>query len=351
MRVAVLGQGSIGRRHAAILRTLGHQVIGYDTRTDAPAVEGVQRAASEADALAGADAVIVASPPSEHLRQARMALEHGAHTLVEKPFAPSAAGVASVSALARERALVLAVAMNMRFHPGVATVRRLVGSGAIGRPLRASVWFGSWLPGWRPGSDYREVYSARRELGGGVLLDAIHELDYALWMLGRVVRVRALLAHESSLQVDVEDMAALVLEHASGAVTSMTLDYLDRGYHRGCRVVGEQGTVAWSWAGQAVQLHRAHGEPERLAAPSDVTPSYRTQLEVFVSRAERGDAQDRGADPRTTSVAEAEQALAIVDAARVASACGIAVDVASGEAELEIASIAGADVHDGPSAA
>jgi predicted dehydrogenase len=351
MRVAVLGQGSIGRRHAAILRTLGHQVVGYDVRADAPGVEGVRRAASEADALAGADAAVVASPPSEHLRQARMALEHGAHTLVEKPFAPSAQGVAAADDLARERGLVLAVAMNMRFHPGVGAVRRLICAGAVGRPLRASVWFGSWLPGWRPGSDYRQLYSARRALGGGVLLDAVHELDYAAWMLGPVVRVRALLAHESSLQLDVEDHAALILEHAGGAVTSMTLDYLDRAYNRGCRVVGEEGTVEWSWARQSVELHPARGEPERLAAPSDVDPSYRTQLEVFVGRAERGDARDRGADPRTTGVAEAEQALAIVDAARVASACGIAVDVASGEAELGIASSAGAGIHDGPSAA
>ena len=339
MKVAVLGQGSIGRRHAAIAAALGHEVAGYDVRADAPGVEGVTRTCSEQAALEGANAAIVASPPSEHLRQARLALEHGAHTLVEKPFAPSAAGVAAVGALARERCLVLAVAMNMRFHPGVATARRLVRAGAIGRPLRASVWFGSWLPGWRPGADYREVYSARSELGGGVLLDAIHELDYAVWMLGRVVRVRARLAHESSLQLDVEDLAALVLEHAGGAVTSMTLDYLDRAYHRGCRVVGEQGTVAWSWDRQLVELYPAHGEPERLVTPSDVTPSYRTQLEVFLRRAERGDAQERDVDTRTTSVPEAEAALAIVDAARIASARGIAVDVAR-ESKLGFASTA-----------
>ena len=46
------------------------------------------------------------------------------------------------------------------------------------------LWFGSWLPDWRPAVDYRPTYSARAELGGGVLLDAIHELDMLVWLLG-----------------------------------------------------------------------------------------------------------------------------------------------------------------------
>jgi len=317
VRVAVLGLGSIGRRHCAIVRALGHEVIGYDICADAPQVDGVRRACSEADALAGVSAVIVASPPSEHLRQARLALDSGLHALVEKPFAPSADGVTELGALAQERGLVLRVAMNLRFHPGVLTVRRLLAAGAIGRPLRASVWFGSWLPGWRAKTDYRQSYSARRELGGGVLLDSIHELDYAIWLLGPVIRVQAQLAHESSLELDVEDLAALVLEHASGVVTSMTLDYLDRAYNRGCRVVGEEGTIQWSWERQAVVLHRAQGEAERVATPSEVAPTYRAEVAAFLDAAARGEPAN-AMDARAASADEAAAALAVVDAARLA---------------------------------
>jgi len=328
VRVAVLGQGSIGRRHAAIVRALGHDVTGYDTRADALSAEGVRRASSEIAAVEDAGAVIVASPPSEHLRQARLALEAGAHTLVEKPAASSAEGVVALAALARERGLVLTAAMNLRFHPGVCTVRHLIAKGAVGRPLRVSIWCGSWLPGWRPGVDYRDTYSAQCRLGGGVLLDAIHELDYAIWMLGPVVRVRGLLTHESSLGLDVEDIAMLVLEHATGTVTSVTLDYLDRAYHRGCRVVGEEGTIHWSWEDEAVVLLPAGGEPKRLAATSDVDPTYHAQLEVFLDAATRGNATT----PRATAASsfeEAAAALAVADAARLASARGIAVKLAT----------------------
>ena len=54
----------------------------------------------------------------------------------------------------------------------------------VGQLVGASAWFGSWLPDWRPDVDYRETYSAQRSLGGGVLLDAIHELDLLVWLAG-----------------------------------------------------------------------------------------------------------------------------------------------------------------------
>ena len=326
MRVAVLGLGSIGQRHAAILQTLGHEVRGFDPNDGAPTPEGALRAGSEQEALSHADAAVVACPPSEHLRQARLALEAGAHTLVEKPVAPQARGVSAIDLLARERGLVLRAAMNLRFHPGVRTTRRLIEQGAVGRPLRASVWCGSWLPGWRAERDYRETYSAQRQLGGGVLLDAIHELDYAVWMLGPITRVCGMLAHESSLTLDVEDVAALVMEHSSGTVTSVTLDYLDRSYHRGCRVVGEEGTIEWSWQEEAVVLHTAQGSPRRLEAKSDVSPTYRAQMEAFLDEA-RGEAPGRR-DMSLSTMGEAAQVLALADAARTASDSGAAVEVA-----------------------
>jgi predicted dehydrogenase len=317
VRVAVLGQGSIGRRHAALLLELGHQVVSYDVRADAAVVDGVTRALSESAALQDVAAAIVASPPTEHLRQARLALERGVHTLVEKPFAPSAAGVLELQTLAAEHALVLGVAMNLRFHPGVRAVRRLIVEGAIGRPLRASVWCGSWLPGWRAGVDYRTTYSAQARLGGGVLLDMIHELDYTIWMLGPVSRVQAVLAHVSPLELDVEDVAALVLEHESGAISSITLDYFDHDYHRGCRVVGEHGSIDWSWEQQRVVCHSATAlEPLLIATPSDVQPSYRIQLGRFL------DAVGNGGSP-ATDAGEAAAALAVADGARRASDSGV----------------------------
>jgi predicted dehydrogenase len=278
-RAAVLGQGSIGRRHAGNLRDLGLEVVTYDPADPAGA-------SSEIEALRGADVCVVASPSSEHARHARLAIEAGVPALVEKPLALDAAEARALEELGGD----LAVAMNLRFHPGVLGLRD--GLAGAGRVLRADVWCGSYLPGWRA-SDYRESYSARADLGGGVLLDAIHEIDYLTWLLGPVAAVRATLARVSELEIDVEDTALLTLEMVSGALATVRLDYYDRAYHRGARIVGADATVSWDWTD-----------------PSDAGATYVAELQAFL---------DGG--PRTT-VAEARHALEVVDAARRSAAAG-----------------------------
>lgn len=308
MRVAVLGQGSIGTRHAGLLRELGCDVVTYD-----PVAPGT--AAGEAEALEGADAAIVASPTSEHARQAALAIDAGVPVLVEKPLALDAATAADLAARAETHGVPLGIAMNLRFHPGVRAVREALPS--AGRPLRAAAWCGSYLPGWRPGTDYRESYSAQRALGGGVLLDAVHEIDYLTWLLGPATSVSALLPKVSDLELDVEDVALLQLELASGAVATITLDYVDRSYHRGCRIVGRDGTVAWEWGTE--QVRTTDGVVE---APADAAPTYRAELEHFLVAVRDG-------TPPSTMPAEAVHTLAIVDAARRSADEGRRVEVAA----------------------
>src|SRR5207244_10343135 len=102
------------------------------------------------------------------------------------------------------------------FHPGPAKVKQLLDQDSIGRILFARLHSGSYLPGWRPTQDYRASYSANARMGGGCILDCIHELDLARWYLGDVAEVFALAEHLSSLQLDVEDMAFLLCRHQNG---------------------------------------------------------------------------------------------------------------------------------------
>jgi predicted dehydrogenase/RimJ/RimL family protein N-acetyltransferase len=320
--VAVIGQGSIGRRHAAILLDLGHEVAVYDPSPAVPSPHGVQVAASAHECLEGAAAAVVASPSSEHPAGARAAIELGVPVLVEKPLALDSAHAAELDCLSQERGVMLSVAMNLREHPGVQALAELLAADTVGRILRASAWCGSWLPGWRADSDYRQSYSARAELGGGVLLDvAVHELDYLLWLAGPARSVSALARQVSELETDVEDVALIVMELASGAVAEVAVDYFDRSYTRGCRIVGSSGSLHWSWEDQRVTCHDASGASSQRGVPSDVSPAYRRQLERFLAAAADG------APPPVPAV-EARHVLAVLDAARASSRDGRRVALA-----------------------
>jgi predicted dehydrogenase len=317
--VAVLGQGSIGRRHARNLRALGCEVIAFDP-VATEAVNGVRRVMSAREALEAVDAVVVASPTSEHLAHVREAVASDRHVLVEKPLAVTLDGVDEVLGLAAERGVLVAVAMNLRFHPGPRGLKELLGSGAIGRPLSAHFTFGYHLPSWRPGTDYTQSYSARSDLGGGVLLDVIHEIDYASWLLGPVTEVSGWTDRISALELDVEDVGLVAARFANGAVGSFTLDYLDRSYRRGCWIVGEEGTARWSWRDEVVELLGPDGTQERRSAPSAVDQTYRDEAAEFIAAVRAGRISTDGT--RLASSDEGRAALAVVDAVRSSAAAG-----------------------------
>ena len=262
-RVFVAGLGWAGRRHLANLETLGYETAGGR----------LEQAASWRP-----DALVIATPTSHHLEALRWAVERGVHTYVEKPIAASTEGVSELLAAAEDRDLTVAVGYNLRFHPALEVIRAAVEEGRIGRLLSVRAEVGQYLPDWQPDRDYRQSYAARRELGGGALLTLSHELDYVRWIAGEVVECRGLATRVSDLDLDVDDVAEVILRHESGMIGSVHLDMLDRRYNRRSRWVGSDGTIAWEWA-EPVLL----GE-EALWAPDgfDIGETYLAALRDFL---------------------------------------------------------------------
>ncbi|HEX4493101.1 MAG TPA: Gfo/Idh/MocA family oxidoreductase [Acidimicrobiia bacterium] len=281
-RVLVAGAGSIGRRHCANLRAAGAVVTVLDpdaARVDATvAAVGAIRGECSAQIPGGYDGVVIASPTVLHAEQAAAAVATGARVLVEKPLACAAADVPVPVADG-----AVAVGYNLRF---VAPLQRLIGGvqrGDIGDIASVRVWFGSWLPGWRAG-DYRASYSAQRALGGGVLLDAIHELDELVWLFGdgELTVAGALVQRLGDLDIDVEDSVHALLQHASGVPVHVALDYLSRDYRRGIEVVGTRGTIRYDWASERLELEALDRDRLDETVAPDVDEAYRREARAFL---------------------------------------------------------------------
>ncbi len=247
-----MGCGSIGVRHAVnAARLASVSVADIDARRAAETAQavGVSFRASVAEGLAARpSAVVIATPHTTHLALASAALDAGADVLIEKPLAASLDGVGELVARVERERRRAHVVCNMRFHPAVAALRRALPR--IGRPLFARAHYGNYLPDMRPGADYRALYCARAEAGGGVILDAIHEIDYLGWLFGPVEYVVAEAARLGTLEIDVEDYAALTLAHRGGVRSEIHLDYLQRSKRRGCEIAGTAGTLVWTSEGR-----------------------------------------------------------------------------------------------------
>ncbi|RME08367.1 MAG: gfo/Idh/MocA family oxidoreductase, partial [Anaerolineae bacterium] len=218
MKFLIVGIGSIGKRHLRNLRALGYgDLLAYrSSRRDVEAIErefGVRSFFDLEQALAEKpDVVIVSNPTHWHIPVALAAARAGAHLFLEKPLSHTLEGVSELSALVKQHNLKAMVAYPLRFYAGTQKMRALLKEGAIGQPLYVRAEVGSYLPDWRPGSDYRQVYSAHAEMGGGVLLDLSHEVDYLYWLFGPPENLTAQIQNTGALEIDAEDNVDILMQ-------------------------------------------------------------------------------------------------------------------------------------------
>jgi len=259
----VVGCGSIGRRHLGNLLRLGVRgAAGVDPSSEqrkrVEAEFGVPTFRDLASALKdGADAALICSPSSLHLEHAIEAAQARCHLFIEKPVAISLDGVDALLKEAAKHRLATLVGCNFRFTPGLRKAKQLLDEGSIGRVVSIRATFGQYLPEWHPLEDYRRGYSAQKLLGGGVILDRIHEIDYVRWLGGEIKDVCALAGHLSNLEIDTEDTAEILLRFEGGALGAVHLDYVRREYDCSVEITGTDGIIQWSYRPQRVRWYSA----------------------------------------------------------------------------------------------
>jgi predicted dehydrogenase len=295
MRIAVLGCGSIGRRHLANLAALNQrEVVAFDAspevRETIPRELAIPCHASLEEIWAfRPEAVLVAAPTRFHLELALAAAERACHLFIEKPLSHTLENARRLASLVRSHNLVAMVGCNMRFHPGPTGVKELLDRKVVGRILSARLQSGSYLPDWRPWQDYRASYSAD-PLQGGALLDCIHELDLALWYFGRGQVVGSALLKAESLGIEVEGLAEILIRHQDGALVNVHLNFLQRDYRRCCQIIGELGTIYWDFENPWLEICRGKSGRKRIPHSPDwqTNQMYVDELSYFLRCIERG---------------------------------------------------------------
>jgi predicted dehydrogenase len=282
MKILFIGLGGIGQRHLRNVRALrgsSVEVHAYRVRRLSQALNDQLEIEPGADLGSKYDirvhhdlaealaikptAVFVCNPSSLHIQVAMAAAEAGSHLFIEKPLSHSLEGVEALIELAERRRLVGMVGYQLRFHPCLQALKQRLEQARIGRPLSALAEVGEYLPNWHRYEDYRQMYAARAELGGGVILSQIHELDYLFWLFGMPKRVFTSGGHLSSLELDVEDVASTILEfEAEGHKMPVHLhqDYVQRPPTRGCKIVGDKGKIVMSLTNLTLEQYDNKGQ-------------------------------------------------------------------------------------------
>jgi len=267
-KILIVGMGSIGTRHLSIareqfpngdIRILGHRELKATPMHS----DGYMTTIEDAEHFAP-EIAIIANPSSFHIPTAQALARIGTHLLIEKPLSDSLEGAYELIETCGQHNCVLLMGYNLRYMQSLQEFRELLLRGVVGEVLSVRCEVGQFLPTWRPESDYRQGVSARRELGGGVLLELSHELDYLRWIFGDIEWVRATITRQSSLEIDVEDTAHLTLGFVSRIkgsqlIGTLSMDFIRHDQTRVCTVIGSKGSLRWDGITGEVTILRQDG--------------------------------------------------------------------------------------------
>ena len=260
LRGAIVGFGSIGRRHCENLAKLGVTDVTIVRRPDRPNPAFPPPASarivnSDAEAVAaGLDFAVVCNPTRLHVDTAGFYLNAGVAVLVEKPISDRADDARRLVDQQHRGKAAACMAYCMRYHPAYAAAREAVRSGRIGRVLYAKAWFESYLPAWHPWEDYRQSYAARKDLGGGALRTNDHEIDFLNWCLGTPQEAMGFSGRSGAIETDADDHADVLIRYQEGPVANVSLALCRKDRSRGFEFIGEQGSLGFDWENLQLRL-------------------------------------------------------------------------------------------------
>jgi len=326
-RVLIVGLGSMGKRHLSVIQRLFPKAKIKILRESKERVE-TSLELNEVSLLDEAkkfmpEIIVICNPASEHINTALKFVKARAIIFIEKPLSDSTKDIVQLISALEATNGVLMVGYNLRYLNSLQEFRRHLREGLIGEPLSVRCEVGQYLPSWRPDRDYRESVSAKRELGGGVLLELSHEIDYLRWIFGEVDWVRATLLRQSELEIDVEDTVHLTIgfEKSSSRrqlIADLNMDFIRHDTTRSCTVIGVMGSIRWDGISGEVSFFQAGRNTWETLFGNDngIEATYTLEWQELIS------AIDENRSPSVTGE-DGLRVVEIIEAARLSSKSGI----------------------------
>lgn len=287
----LVGAGSIGSRHLRNLLQLGVRDVevceptAESRRKLAEWFQGPVHSKLSTALKSRPNVALITTPTHLHTAAAISCAKAGCHLFIEKPLSHEMKDLEKLDRIVKRNKLICLVGCNMRFHPGLILMKECIEQKKIGKVWGVRMQFGHYLPNWRPGRDFRKTYSARGDQGGGVILDCIHELDYARWFFGHVTSAVAYAPKTSILGINVEENVNIVLSTRHNAWIEVHLDYLQKAYRRECRAFGSMGVLEWDWNVPGLRWYDAETRQwEHLGAdmPFETNDMYLAEMKHFL---------------------------------------------------------------------
>ena len=316
--IAIIGLGSIGNRYLEILEKEYPNVtlvivrskkenINLDMQSKHEIIYSIKKLLD-----LNVNVAIITSPSSMHLEQANFLVRSGIHVLIEKPLSDSLKGVKKFANLVTENGIVALVGYMFRFDPCALAFKNCIEKKIVGKVLHVRVESRSFLPKWRPGRDYQKSVSASIKLGGGVLLELSHELDYINWFFSKTKFLYAQLYNSGQLNIEVEESADLILKNQMGFNIYVHLSFNSPFIERKCSIIGSNGILEWDLIKKTISYKLVDGKEKIQKFEFERNDLFKHQINHFF------DCVENRSKP-IVSINDGLDALKLVEASKLSS--------------------------------
>lgn len=287
MKVLIVGLGSIAQKHIAALRKTGPvEIFALRSSRDSEDYDEVTNVYDYDEVkIVDPDFFLISNPTSKHATVIHELLKFKKPFFIEKPlFHQLGAFEKKVVQEIRKEEIITYTACNLRFLDSLNIIKKEINGARINE---INVYGGSSLPSWRPGTDFRKSYSARKEMGGGVHLDLVHELDYLYWIFGAPVKANSILKSNSSLEIDAVDYANFLWEY-DGFCANIILNYYRKDAKREMEIVTSDHTFTVNLLSNKIFKNGV----EIYSSDQKITDTYLLQMEFFRNEVLSGNQMD-----------------------------------------------------------
>ncbi|KEY18819.1 Gfo/Idh/MocA family protein [Kaistella antarctica] len=276
MKVLIVGLGSIAMKHINALRLIDStfEIFALRSSLTSPKIYGVNNLYDYSKIpQINFDFAIISNPTSLHAEAINNLIKFSFPLFIEKPLFNELEKEHLINTV-NDNGILTYVACNLRFFDCLLFTKDFVKGKKINE---VNSYCGSYLPDWRPDTDFRLVYSANRKMGGGVHLDLIHELDYLYWLFGKPTKISKIFKSNSSLKIDAVDYANYTLEY-DDFVSSVILNYYRKDAKRKLEIVTDDKTILVDL------LNNTVSENGKVIFQSQQNPieTYESQLRYFI---------------------------------------------------------------------
>jgi predicted dehydrogenase len=285
MKACFIGMGSIGQRHLRNFATLSekfnlkpeiHAFRNTKKQLDAEISRLVDReVSSESGLRSDYDICFIANPTNSHFETFKLMENRTKNMFIEKPVFNN--NKYSINDLNLNPQGYYYVAGPLKFSDVVMKIKEIIKNEKV-YSIRAIS--SSYLPDWREGKDYRKTYSSKKEQGGGVSLDLIHEWDYITHMFGFPEEVFNIKGGYSHLEIDSEDISVYIGRYKD-KLAEVHLDYFGRNSIRELELFTEKATITGDFINNKINFS---DNRETLKFSSDNNEIYLREMENFIQK-------------------------------------------------------------------